>query len=555
MTDTPSRPGAFLLTLNPDHITPMGERPLDLSTVARDLKGTAQRLSMMASGKVSSDFIKPLRIGTNEPHTLAVGLDDAALEDLRKRYGDALIIEPDHDLDLFGGPAGMMPGGGASDLQSAGPRNFFTQGSSALILEITVKGNDGKPVAFAEVTGRGSAPFSLDNAVTDAKGMAELSFFGDTPTTLRELRVNPSRDYWGRIITRPDLTGFPKLAGKLQVTLTLERLGAGEDEQDVWGYQAMALPKADGFAANTLAPVKIAIIDSGIAAAHEDLEPAGGRDFTDRGGDETLWREDSIGHGTHVAGTCGAIFNGRGICGAAGPDAALYGLSVFPGGRTSSLIRALDWCVENEIDIANMSLGSAAGTAALQAAVIRATEAGVCLVAAAGNSGAGVMYPAAYAQVIAVAALGADATFPPDSPHRDQRGAHQAGRYFAAAFTCHGPQIDMAAPGVAVISCVPSEEGAAYAAWDGTSMAAPYVAGFAARLLRLRTELRAQGGAARVAALKAALLECCTDLGLPAELQGRGMPLWRMVPDAPAQTASVIERLEKVSHELSRELT
>ncbi len=553
MTDTSSRPGAYLVTLNPDHVTPMGQRPLDLSTVARELESTAQRLSLSASGRVSSDFIKQLRVGQRAPHTLAVVLDRQALKDLRERYGGALHIEPDHDLDLFGG-AVFAPGGGMIGAQDTAPRNFFAQSGAELILEVTVKGRDGRAVAFAEVIGRGSAPYSFDTGVTDAKGKAELSFFGDTPTTLREIRVNPSSGYWGHVLTRPDLTGAAKRNGKLQLAITLEPLDVGQGEHEVWGYQAMALPKADSFAPDALAPVKIAIIDSGIAAAHEDLAPAGGRDFTDRGDAETLWREDSIGHGTHVAGTCGASFNGRGICGAAGPGAALYGLSVFPGGRTSSLIRALDWCIEHEIDIANMSLGSAAGSNALQAAVVRATEAGVCLVAAAGNAAAPVMYPAAYDQVIAVAALGAEASFPPDSPHRSQIGPHQSGPYFAAAFTCHGPEIDVAAPGVAVISCVPSEDSAAYAAWDGTSMAAPYVAGFIARMLRLRTELRAQTGTARVNALKSALLACCTDLGLPAEFQGHGMPVWHLSPDAPARDLSVIDRLEKVSRELSREL-
>ena len=106
---------------------------------------------------------------------------------------------------------------------------------------------------------------------------------------------------------------------------------------------------------------------------------------------------------------------------------------------------------------------------------------------------------------------------------------------FAAGFTCRGPEIDFCAPGVAVISTVPPN---GYAAWDGTSMACPHVAGFAARLLQERQEIRDMPRtAARVTALVEAMRALAVDVGLPTELQGAGMP--RLQPAIPKPTPVV----------------
>lgn len=555
MSDIPIRPEPYLVTLNQDHIAEMGGESVSLSKVAEDLKASLFRLRAAAHGDEQEPEVKALSLGKEDPHTLVVTLDEDELHALKSRYGNALIIEQDIELDLFDRPQTSTHHNAASEIQPMVPHNFFAAASSELVLEITVKGADGQAVQLAEVSGRGSAVYSVDTAVTNARGKAELTFFAETTRTIRELRVKPSAGYWGLVIARPDLSGLPEKNGKLQLGLTLQPIMLGADEADIWGYKAMGLDRADvGSPVDGFAP-RIAIIDSGISATHEDLSPRGGRDFTDRGAPDTMWQNDLSGHGTHVAGTCGADFNARGICGAAGPDAKIYGLSVFPGGRASSLIGALDWCIEHQIDVANMSLGSAQGNNALQQAVSRAVAHGVCLVAAAGNAARAVMFPAAYDEVIAVAAIGAVDSYPTNSPHAEHLGPHQSGPYFAAGFTCFGPQIDVAAPGVAVVSCVPSQDNAAYAAWDGTSMAAPYVAGFVARLLGARPDIRAhQRGSARCLALKSALTEACHDLGLPAEYQGKGMPVWPVDPSRPEDKASMITKLEKISKDLALEI-
>ena len=206
------------------------------------------------------------------------------------------------------------------------------------------------------------------------------------------------------------------------------------------------------------------------------------------------------------------------------PGAVLIGLRIFPDARVSKLMQAIDWCADHNVDVVNMSLGAPTSSEALQQRIAAARAKGVTMIAAAGNSGNAVNYPAAFAEVVAVAALGKHGTFPEDSLHSFHAQGVEAGTdgLFAAGFTCRGPEIDFCAPGVAVVSTVPPN---GYAAWDGTSMACPHVAGFAARLLQERHDIRAMPrNAARVTALVEAVRERCVDVGLPAELQGAGMP-------------------------------
>ena len=139
-------------------------------------------------------------------------------------------------------------------------------------------------------------------------------------------------------------------------------------------------------------------------------------------------------------------------------------------GEYSGLIAALGWAVDHDIDVVNMSLGGHEVSAALQAAIAAAYDAGVTLVAASGNAvtlndliyGCPVAYPAAYDQVIAVSFT------------------NTADKL--TGYSCTGPQVDLAAPGDQIVSTVPvgtcmfcSPNG--YRFESGTSMASPHVAG------------------------------------------------------------------------------
>lgn len=197
--------------------------------------------------------------------------------------------------------------------------------------------------------------------------------------------------------------------------------------------------------------IKVAVIDTG-RPTHPDIAVAGAVDFTGSG------PEDRRGHGTHCAGTIAA--NGK-LLGVA-PGVELYTVKVFPdsGGADPAVIAsALDWCRDKGIDVVSMSLSGPADNSDMRTAVKRCYDVGVVMVAAAGNFGRdwGVMYPAKYPEVLAVAAVDTAKV--------------------AADFSAYGTELDIAAAGMRVWS---TWLGGKYVELDGTSMACPHIAGAAA---------------------------------------------------------------------------
>jgi subtilisin len=235
--------------------------------------------------------------------------------------------------------------------------------------------------------------------------------------------------------------------------------------------------------------VKVAVLDTGIDFNHPDLAPnyKGGVSFVP---DETTPMDHNR-HGSHCAGIIGAALNGLGVVGVA-PAAYLYAVKVMSrsgSGNWSWLIAGLDWCTRNGIHVASMSLGGTAPSA-VQRMCDLAFSKGVLLVAAAGNSGGPVEHPARYASVIAVSAIDA---------------ANQL-----AAFSCRGPEVELCAPGVDVLSTVP---GGGYARLSGTSMACPHVSGAAA--LAWSTHRFAPAGVALNVAVRRLLASTADNLGIP----------------------------------------
>jgi thermitase len=234
------------------------------------------------------------------------------------------------------------------------------------------------------------------------------------------------------------------------------------------------------------AGVVIAIVDTGIDYSHPDL--AGrvtlGPDF----GSDDADPLDTQGHGTHVAGIAAAILGnglgGAGVC----PGCRLLAVKVFPDGSGSAsdfdVAQGIVWAADNGADVVNLSLGGPGGSTTLRDAVDYAWSHGVVVVAAAGNSGdATTSYPAAYANAIAVAATTSSDT--------------------RASFSTYGSWVDVAAPGVSILSTVP---GGSYQSWSGTSMAAPVVAGAAG------LAFAGLSGATNVS-VRAALEAAVVDLG------------------------------------------
>lgn len=275
---------------------------------------------------------------------------------------------------------------------------------------------------------------------------------------------------------------------------------AQPDESLPWGVDRIEADLA--WATTTGDPVKVAIVDTGIDRTHPDLQAnlMGGYNAINPA---LSWTDDN-GHGTHVAGIVAAIDNTIGVIGVA-PNADLYGVKVLNkrgSGYVSDIIEGIDWAIANDIDVINMSLGSTSYSATFEAACTRAIDAGIVVVAAAGNagtSGGAVSYPARYPGVIAVSATDSSNTL--------------------AYFSSWGPDVDIAAPGVSILS---TYKGGTYATMSGTSMASPHVAGVAALIL---TQPDGNDGVWTPAEVEARLEASAQDLGAPGAdvLYGAGL--------------------------------
>jgi subtilisin len=209
--------------------------------------------------------------------------------------------------------------------------------------------------------------------------------------------------------------------------------------------------------------VKVAVLDTGIDNTHPDLAAnyKGGVSFVP--GETPM---DGNSHGTHCAGTIAAAMNGVGVVGVA-PAASLYAVKVLANngsGQWSWLIAGIDWCISNKMHVLSMSLGGGGAPSALETMCNTAFSKGLLLVAAAGNSGppppgtsSSVGFPGKYKNVIAVSAIDSSDVI--------------------AGFSSRGPEIEVCAPGVNVLSTVP---GGGYGTKSGTSMACPHTSGAAA---------------------------------------------------------------------------
>lgn len=188
--------------------------------------------------------------------------------------------------------------------------------------------------------------------------------------------------------------------------------------------------------------VMVCVIDSGIHAAHEDFQ---GVNLV--GGYPTGWNTDSCGHGSHVTGTIAAADNNVGVVGVATGEIDIYTVKVFNGSNcgwsySSTLVDAANRCANAGAKVINMSLGGGSSSTTERNAFQNLYNAGVLSVAAAGNGGNTQMsYPASYDAVVSVAAI-------------DQNKAH-------ASFSQRNSQVELAAPGVGVLSTVPFESASA----------------------------------------------------------------------------------------------
>ncbi|MBX3015911.1 MAG: S8 family peptidase [Caldilineaceae bacterium] len=206
--------------------------------------------------------------------------------------------------------------------------------------------------------------------------------------------------------------------------------------------------------------ITIAVLDTGVDLDHPVLAARllPGWDIIS---DDALPDDEGFGlgwgHGTHVTGILAQV----------APQSQILPVRVLDSngrGNTFTLAYAIEWAVKQGADVINLSLGTPFDSFILRDTIQQATAQGVIVVAAAGNMNTDQpQFPASYPAVIAVTAVD--------------------GNNQKAAFANYGAGwVDLAAPGVGIISTMVGPLGSGYATWSGTSMSAPFVSGTAARI-------------------------------------------------------------------------
>ena len=228
-----------------------------------------------------------------------------------------------------------------------------------------------------------------------------------------------------------------------------------------WGLKLLGIPplwketQGEG--------IKVAVLDTGIALEHPDLQPAilEARDFTR----SPSAAYDAQGHGTHVSGIIAARRNANGIVGVA-PQSKIIAAKVLNDegtGTSQNIVAGIQWAIESGADILSMSLGSPEPDEEIHQALLNAISKGIFVITAAGNEGPDldtVGYPAGFPEMVAVGSI-------------DRRKR-------LSQFSSRGRQVDVVAPGDEITSCYPPRS---YATLSGTSMATPFISGVVALAL------------------------------------------------------------------------
>lgn len=242
----------------------------------------------------------------------------------------------------------------------------------------------------------------------------------------------------------------------------------GEEDADIDAPEAWDVSKGSS-------DVVVAVLDTGIDPNHPDIPSS--KIIKKENFSTELNTDDNNGHGTHIAGIIAAeTNNGKGVAGICQKCKLLIGkvLDKDEAGDAATIAKAIEWAVDNGANVINLSLATKVDVQALRDAIDAAINKNVVVVAIAGNCGDGnfsqnhcdeknqILYPGAYDEVISVAATDAN----------DKK----------ASFSNSGERIDVAAPGASIFSTWLTSKGG-YNLAQGTSMAAPMVAGIAGLIL------------------------------------------------------------------------
>ncbi|MGI5515749.1 S8 family serine peptidase [Streptomyces sp. CA-106131] len=501
-------------------VTPLPQDLLPPGVPELSMDAVCDRLERMPEVRVMRRLrpSEKLRSGGLQPSCPEIAVVEAAEAQVPAMRTLHVHIEP--DLPLSGTAPATTATAGMLPLRDPG---LVAPLEQPVEISLRVCGPDDEPLAGAAVFLIGATWPS--QGTTAADGTVTVTLATDTEQSIQSLYVRPRGGYTDRWIHRPDLSATQENL----VTLTpLSKVypELEERQQYGWGQQAMRLdrlpPTFRAFG------VKVAVIGSGVSAEHPDLKGRVRSGVDVVRGTEVGWAYDPMGSGTHAAGVIAGADTGKGVIGIA-VDAEVEVCQVMPDGYFSDLIAALDHCIERNVDIAHIAVATPYPSTLVSRKLADAGAAGIACVAPAGDTGGPVAFPGSLPTVFAVGALGVFGSYPPDTSQATHTGPQLTPEgLFVAPFSCYGPGVDAAAPGVAVLSCAPQ---GGYMALDGTGTASAHVAGLAALVLAHHEDFHGQllpRGPGRVQHLFEIIAASCRPIAAPATVEaartGRGLP-------------------------------
>jgi subtilisin family serine protease len=477
-----------------------------METVAGTL---SESLNLRIPARSDSDAAGP-------PRRLHIDADPVALEGCRARWSPDVMVEP----SLPRLPAVAFP-----DLLE--PETIADTQAAVGIgapLAITVLGEgaplNGATVALMLASSNGAGPATRLSTTTDAAGHAAFAY--DPAQWMPVLVIITPKDgfwsWWDNAPTngkRIDIPALPK-SGPI----------------GWWG----GLVGAGAWSPTRGAGIRIGVVDTGVGP-HPYLSHVTSLGSMINGVYTSTPQAglDIAEHGTHVCGIIGARpVEESGDFGGLAAGASVSVIRVFANEGSANqgdIADAIDILArEQHCDLINLSLGGTAPSQIELDAILAAAEQGALCIAASGNTGASaLLYPAAYTEVAAVAAVAVVGASPANATPTlcmPAEPAKYAGPLYVASFSNNGAGVTCAAPGAGIISTVPAHGvvAAPYADLSGTSMATPMVSACLASILSHdQTYLSLPRGPERTRRASAVLLSTLQPLALSPLLVGHGL--------------------------------